>query len=109
LHFFSSQKNSSGNEYDVRWERFYKESKPDIVVVWMNSEIFTNKDKLTYVSENLRKFIDKSNKVYIYNRDSILDQEQIKEQIEELDRLVEESKQLKPQKVLNESKVAEEL
>ncbi|SCZ84633.1 hypothetical protein [Nitrosomonas mobilis] len=85
LHFFSSQKNSSGNqknvsgnEYDARWERFYKESKPDIVVVWMNSEIFTNKDKLTYVSENLRKFIDKSNKVYIYDLNNIIYQKQIK-------------------------------
>jgi hypothetical protein len=72
LHIFPSQKNCSDNEYDVRWERFYKESKPnecksdeckpgeskpDIVVVWMNSEIFTNTGKRTYVSTNLPKFI----------------------------------------------------
>ncbi|SEN49761.1 hypothetical protein SAMN05216404_10510 [Nitrosospira multiformis] len=73
LHFCSSKKNSSNkgpdqksssnNKYDVRWEHYFHQSrdKPDIIVAWMNSEMFETDDddpklsldKLAFVPGNL--------------------------------------------------------
>ena len=92
LHFCSVQKNSSKKEYDVRWERFYDESKdkPDIIVVWMNSEIFTNTDKFTDVSENLPKIISE-NEVRIYDLNNILDQKRSAWITEKINRINDEN------------------
>ncbi|MEO8992271.1 MAG: hypothetical protein ABI284_08745 [Nitrosospira sp.] len=73
-HFCSSQKNSSNKEYDVRWEHFESKNKPDIIVAWLNSEIFTLDGKLTFVLENLLISKGKNINFYVYDLDNILDQ-----------------------------------
>ena len=87
LHFCSSQENSSKQEYDVRWEHYSRESqdesdkgKSDIIVVWMNSEIFVDNNKFRVMSENLlgSKEIIK-NSFYIYDLNNILDQNRSRE------------------------------
>jgi hypothetical protein len=85
-------------QYNVRWEHYRHKSKdnsdkeerkpgkqepdnnPDIIVAWMNSEIFTRNDKLVddayiFVQENLLKTEGISkNKLYIFDLNDILDQ-----------------------------------
>ncbi|SEP26550.1 hypothetical protein [Nitrosovibrio sp. Nv6] len=100
LHFCSSQKNK---EYDVRWEHFRYEpqpnkdtfsknetdqpekdeadnksdnkpdKKPDIVVVWMNSEIFADADRFDFISKSLLRLEEIEN-FYIFDLNNILDQ-----------------------------------
>lgn len=91
LHFCSSQENK---EYDVRWEHFRYEPKdqldtdttgknktnqqdkrPDIIVAWMNSEIFTDNAKLEQMSGKLFKAEEISKiKFSVYDLNHILDQ-----------------------------------
>jgi hypothetical protein len=81
LHFCSIRKNSSSDEeYEVRWEHYYYESKSekeitdksDIIVVWTNSKIFETDnneltlDKFALGFENLL-----SNQTYVYDLDNI--------------------------------------
>lgn len=74
LHFCSSQENSSNKEYDVRWEHFESENKPDIIVAWLNSEIFTHDGKLIFVLKDL--LIPKWDDInlHVFDLDNILDQ-----------------------------------
>lgn len=98
LHFCSAQ--NSDKEYDVRWERYRHESKkdepdrnesgkdkpdsdPDIIVVWMNSEIeiFTDDDRFALVPELLTK---EKNELHIFDLHDILDSKRSKK-IKEID------------------------
>ena len=83
LHFCSSQENSGDQEYDVRWEHYSRESqddlvqgKSDVIVVWMNSEIFIDDNRFGVMSRNLlgEKKIIKDN-FYVYDLNDILDQD----------------------------------
>lgn len=84
LHFCFTQENK---EYDVRWEHFHYESKPqseadtsgkkpDIIVVWMNSEIITNPDKFDFMSKSLLSLEGIEN-FDIYDLNNILSQKRI--------------------------------
>jgi hypothetical protein len=92
LHFCSAQ--SSNKEYNVRWERYSHESKkdgpgknepgkdkpdkdkaennPDVIVVWMNSEveIFSSDNRFTLAPELLS---NKKNELHIFDLYNILD------------------------------------
>lgn len=74
LHFCSSQENSSNKEYDVRWEHFESKNKPDIIVAWLNSEIFTHEGKLLFVLENLLIPKWKNINFHVFDLNDILDQ-----------------------------------
>ena len=93
LHFCSIQKKGSNTEYDMRWEHYHHESDKDkhIVVVWMNSEIFTRDDKLTLVLEDLflSKKINK-NKLYIFDQNNIFDQNRFKTRTKNIRILIED-------------------
>lgn len=87
LHFCSSQENSGDQEYDVRWEHYSRESqddlvqgKSDVIVVWMNSEIFIDDNRFQVMSRNLlgEKKIIKDN-FYVYDLNDILDQDRFAE------------------------------
>lgn len=95
LHFCSSQKNKA---YDVRWEHYQHESKylldvdtpgknntnqaeknelsdkPDIIVVWINSEIFKTDDNALTLDKFASGFENLlSEETYIYDLNNILD------------------------------------
>jgi hypothetical protein len=97
LHFCSIQENS--REYDMRWEHykydFEGNSKPDIVVAWINSEIFTAGKKFLDVDETttdlnlarrnlaLKNLLSSEkitkNKLYIFDLNDILAQDRSKQ------------------------------
>jgi hypothetical protein len=72
LHFCSSQENNSSEKYDVRWEHFESQNKPDVIVAWMNSEIFNLDDRATFMLQNLL-ISKRKNKIsgYVYDLNDI--------------------------------------
>ncbi|PTQ80073.1 CRISPR-associated protein Cmr3 family [Nitrosospira multiformis] len=87
LHFCSSQKNKA---YDVRWEHYQHESKyntnqaeknelsdkPDIIVVWINSEIFKTDDNALTLDKFASGFENLlAEEIYIYDLNNVLDLE----------------------------------
>ncbi|WP_143084325.1 MFS transporter [Nitrosospira briensis] len=99
LHFCSSQENSSKHEYDVRWEHYSRESqdelglgKSDVIVVWMNSEIFIDDNRFGVILKNLlgeKKIIKDS--FYIYDLNNILDQKRSAWITEKINRINDEN------------------
>lgn len=87
----SNQKSSSQKEYDVRWGHYRRPDKPDIpdiIVVWMNSEIFTDDGKFDQMSESLFKSKEISKIDFsIYDLDNILDQKRSAEITEKINRI----------------------
>ena len=90
LHFCSIQRKSSNNEYDVRWEHYFHQSrdKPDIIVAWMNSEMFetdddepkSSLDKLAFVPSNLLiPGKEDKNNFYLFDLNNILSQDRFEE------------------------------
>jgi hypothetical protein len=97
LHFCSSQENSGNQEYDVRWEHYSRESqdesgkgKSDIIVIWMNSEIFVDNNKFRFISKNLLKEINE-NSFYIYDLNNILEQKRSSWITEKINRINDEN------------------